>query len=320
MSESTTETRNMDAQQIIDELLQRTESRALVPATPRTEEKPTTVSSIAATDVEQAIRVATLLQEASIKLTYPEDWVMFKTRDGAEVCFLQDVGCERVRPLWGVSFDKVDLRQDFDEELLDDGHLYVSAATSAHCAVTGEYVQEIGSRSSVGFFEKAWQSAAEKPVERKNVASNIRKAAMANARGRVLRTIMGMSQVPRERLRECGLDVRKIRGVEMQEGTRGGSGSYASDAQVNKIVGEVIRQKKVRGLTMTWNELADKVKAASLSGGRGGKASKLIEKLMAAAPESITVEQFEQALGVSLRETSAAAGESPEETGQEEML
>ncbi len=313
MANETTTERTSPAAERARELLEpRDTTGALVPVElidelrERADASPRTLSALAASDVQQAAAAAVEMQRASIALTFPEDWVMFRAKDGAEVCFLEDVGCARVRPLWGISFDSVDYRRDFIEHELDDGHLFIEATARATSALTGEEAVEIGSRSSDGFFGSAWAASESKPVERERVKSNIRKAALANARGRIIRTLTGLGQVPVKELRARGLDTSRVRGVEFQEGTRGGSGSYASEPQIKAIVGEALRSQKVAGLQqlgLDWDHLADRVRAASLTGGRGGKASKLIERLKNAEVGGVTVEQFEQALGVRLVES-----------------
>lgn len=264
-----------------------------------------TIAVLAARDVQQALDVAKALQESSIKLTYPEDWVIYKTREGVELAYLQDVGCQRVRPLWAITFDKVDLSEDFHLETLEDGTVFVEVAVSGRCGITGEDNMEIGTRGSSGFFEKAWNDSADKPVMRAQAKANIRKAAIANGQGRLVRRFTGLGQVPKARLVACGLDPNRMRGTDFQSGTQGGSGAGAgaSDPQLRKIAGDALQGGKVAGLDktgITFQQLVDKLREAKLSGGKGGTASSLIEKLMNVAKGGMTLEQFEGALGVKL--------------------
>lgn len=290
------------AREIMEEFLERMAAGtrgALVPVLPHAAPE-TTIAAVAVREVEEAARAARELQEASLKLTQPEDWVLFATRDGAQVCFLEDVGCQRVRPLWGITFDATDLRRDLVDRELEDGHFIAEAIVRGRSAVTGEVVEEVGNRSSTGFFGKAWAASEGKAVEREQVKANVRKAALANARGRCVRTIAGLGQVPLARLVSAGLDPQRIRGVEIQNGTHGGAGDYATTPQVKKIAAEAL--KKVAGLAdfMSYEELRSVVHSAHLTGGRNGKASRLIDRLQNAELDAITVEKFEEALGVPL--------------------
>jgi len=301
MTETATQ-RETEAYEILREIAQRVLQQQTLPAV-RSPMAPTvpppTISSLAVEDVQRASEAAMELQAASIKLTYPEDWVIFKARDGAEIGFLMDDGCQRVRPLWGITFDRVDFRRDFTERETDDGQFVIEAVVTARSALTGEDHIEVGFRSSLGLFEKAWNDSADKPVERAMVKANIRKSALRNARGRIIRTISGLGATPKARLIECGLDVRRIRGVSFESGSKGGSGGYATEPQVNLICGEALNRKKVAGLDklIEFSALKTAVEGASLP---KAKASKLIERLKAVEPGAITVEEFQSVLGVTL--------------------
>ncbi len=275
---------------------------------------PTTISALAAGDVQRAAAAAQELQAASIKLTYPEDWIAFRARDGTEVCFLMDDGCQRIRPLWGITFDKVDFKRDFSERELEDGQYVVEAVVHAQCAISGEDHIEVGFRSSLGLFEKAWSGSTDKPVERAKVIADIRKSALRNARGRIIRTISGLGMVPKQRLIECGLDSRRIRGVQFQDGSKGGSGGYASEPQLKMICGEAITRKKVAGIDQIigFGDLMNLLGSASMA---KAKASKLIERLKEREAGSVTVEEFEQAIGAKLEYTEDGKPKEAEQGG-----
>jgi len=259
-----------------------------------------TIAVLAARDVQQAFDTARTLQESSIKLTYPEDWVIYKTKDGVELAYLQDVGCQRVRPLWAITFDKVDLSKDFMLETLEDGTVFVEVAVSGRCALTGEENMEIGTRGSSGFFERAWSDSVDKPVMRAQAKANIRKAAIANGQGRLVRRFTGLGSVPKTRLVACGLDAARMRGTDFQSGTQGGSGNLASTPQIRMIAGESLRGGKVAGLDklgLSFEQLEAKLAGAQIS---KANASKIIEKLKGTEKGGATLEAFETDIGIKL--------------------
>lgn len=307
------QTATADRQRRIDEAFERGDD-AHLPAEIRSElrelveREPTTISVLAAGDVAKAYEAARALQESSIRLTNPEDWVIFKAKDGAELAYLQDTGCQRVRSLWGITFDRINLREDVVEAKLDGGDIYVEVQVSGRCTITGEENSEIGARGSDGFFASAWESSKDKPVERERVRANIRKAAIANGQGRLVRRLTGLGQVPKARLLAIGLDEKRLRGTDFQSGTKGGSGDYASDPQLKKLVGDALMGGKVRDLESVgdFNALFAKLKRAAIP---KQKASQIIERLVKAGKGEITVAQFEDLVGTPLAGPPPADGE-----------
>lgn len=261
---------------------------------------PRTISVLAATDVEHARKAAAALQRASISLTYPSDWVVFAAKDGARLAYLQDAGCQRVRSLWGIDFSRFDPRRDLDAAETDDGHYTVDAYVEGRCHITGEVLQEMGWRSSLGLFEKAWLEAKEnhQHVTLAKLKSDVRKSAIANAQGRIVRRATGLSQVP-ESVVCTILQVKpgELRGFAFKEGTRGGGSSNTSDAseaQVNLVVNEAVRGKKVAGAT-DLGVIRDFVLQAKLT---KSTASDVIKRLKDAPVGSISSDQFLAILGI----------------------
>jgi hypothetical protein len=52
--------------------------------------------------IEARIQVLDTLRKAAIRATSPEDWLLFKAKDGSITGYLQDCGCDRVRDLYGI--------------------------------------------------------------------------------------------------------------------------------------------------------------------------------------------------------------------------
>lgn len=269
--------------------------------------RPRILAIVSAMDVEAAHDLAQKLQDASIKMTFPEDWVVFRTKDGADLAYLQDVGCQRVRPLWAISFESIDMQKDVIEEIVpsdEDEDVAFSVVVQGECALTGESQSEVGFRASTGFFERAWRASKNKPVERAKVRADIRKSAIVNGRGRLVRTFTGLGQVPVERLVRAGLLRQKLRGADFQSGTRGGSGtgSGASEPQLQAIVKGCYDFGKVSmlGAVIGRDALEALVRGAALSGGREGTASKMIEELGKAKKAELTIAWLEERLGAKI--------------------
>ena len=260
---------------------------------------PSTISVLAATDVQKAVAALAELQAGSIKLTIVEDWVIFTAKDGAQLGYLQDAGCQRVRSLWGINFSDLDPRRDLLEETLPDGHLVVDAYVTATCNVTGERIQEIGHRSSIGLFESAWKKAVENDdhAGRARLRADIRKSAIANAQGRIVRRATGLSQVPVHRLCQVlGVKPERLRGIRFESGTRGGGGggmNDATDGQIRMIAGQATKERKVNGIG-AFNDAEALVRGANLT---KAQATKVIDALKA-AQQPLSRGQFEHLLGI----------------------
>ncbi len=264
------------------------------------ESEPRTISVLAASDVKQAEAAARALQEAAIRLTFASDWIIFEAKDGARLGYLQDAGCQRVRALWGIDFSRCSPRDDLEESTTPDGHFCVEAYVEGHCKLTGETIQEFGWRSSMGLFEKAWAEATkdELHVTIAKLKADVKKSAIANAQGRIVRRATGLSQVPAEKLCQLlGVAPDKLRGFKFRSGTQGGgssSTSDASEAQVNLIVNEAVRGKKVAGAT-DLGVIRGFVEQARLT---KQTASKVIETLKAAKERGVSSDQFLALIGV----------------------
>lgn len=224
--------------------------------------------------------------EASIKLTYPEDWVVYETPDGKKLCYLQDDGCERVEPIWEIEFAKLDLMQDVLEEDLeiDDGkdrHKAYTVQMSGRCRVTGSRGDELGFRSTGdGFFAKQWLAAKHEPATRARLAANVRKSAMVNAKGRLVRRFTGLGGVPMDVLASHGLDTNRCRGIKFESGTQGGSGDGPNVPQLRALAGAAAMAGKVEGFSKNdFNKLVDTLQSECRISKRD--ASALIDELKA---------------------------------------
>jgi len=166
----------------------------------RRPDTPTTLSDLAALRGEAGeviaarVLVVETLRKASIRATHPEDWLLFKApadAGGQIVGFLQDVGCARVRDLWGIEiYDVGDpIRIDGDA-----GSFHYLVKGSARCKLTRQTIEgREGGRSSADDFVKG-KSGVELELL-------VRKAARANLDGILTRDLAGMESVPVDELK-----------------------------------------------------------------------------------------------------------------------
>lgn len=239
-----------------------------------------TLAGMTLADTEATITKVNVLIEASIKLTYPEDWLVNESPDGHQLCYLQDSGCQRIRKLWGISLDPIDQSRDVVEEKIDDAdhNTQFLVSVNGRCEATGEELSDLGNRQSDGIFAKAWRDSKDEPRERARLRAEVRKSALANARGRLIRGFTGMNQVPIQKLAECGLDVSRCRRTDRQTGTRGGAGNLATTPQLRKLAGVACHEGKVA----TYNAAMFDTVLRRLEGAQlpKEKCSKLIERLV----------------------------------------
>lgn len=125
-------------------------------------------------------------------MTDPEDWLLFRSEDGRVTAYLQDCGCERIRPLWGI-----DIHPTKTEKIDQDKQEYMVVVTGdAVSNVTKKVVEGLeGARCSTDDFCR-YKNGAQKLL-------SVRKAARANLDGGCVRELTGLSSVPMEELNEA---------------------------------------------------------------------------------------------------------------------
>lgn len=176
--------------------------------------------------VETMVKVLEGLRAASIRASYPSDWIIHSTvdRDGVvtkQVGYLQDSGAERAGKVWGIEVGNPAIeREDFP-----DGTYSYHMLAEAWSKVTGERLDYAeGSRwSGDPFFARQVRD----PGDRID-PTDVRKAAYSNLHGRAVRSLSGLNGVPLEILRQAGIDINKVVHVSYGQGNKGGESSGAS--------------------------------------------------------------------------------------------
>jgi len=201
---------------------------------------PTDVNELAALEVgrgvqivEQRTQILETLRVASIKLTMPNDWTLFKSPEGVVTGFLGDQGCDRVKKLWGIQVNNLGRMEEIRTEDSDEFAFRITG--DGVCGMTGEAVFEMeGVRYSTEPY------AQQKPAGLQRVVA-VQKAARANLDGGITRELTGLKSVPLAELEnawkgtgrtwnECNKGRGFGSGNERQTGS-GSTSAHGIDAQ-----------------------------------------------------------------------------------------
>lgn len=161
---------------------------------------PTTINELAALDkdqglaiIEQRTKIFHSMRMASIALTFPGDWTLFKDRDGRIAGYLGDQGCDRIKKMWGIQVNNLGLMRRIEDADHVEEFAYGITGDGV-CGLTGEAVFDMeGIRYSTEKY------ATEKPEGIQRTVA-VQKAARANLDGSITRELAGMKSVPSQEL------------------------------------------------------------------------------------------------------------------------
>ena len=167
---------------------------------------PQSIHDIAALKGDEAIRIIETkdmilrrIRALSLRLTSPNDWVLFRTRDGEVYGYVTEAGCQRFRQLWGIEINNV---SDPRVEQESDGEFSVTLTGDGYCNLTRLGVTGIigqrGSREDFVKYEKGTK-----------LQSLVKKAARANLDGNITRELCGLKNVPEAEIKEAWKDTGK---------------------------------------------------------------------------------------------------------------
>ena len=163
---------------------------------------PTTLEDLAALDegmeiIEAREKILETIRKASIRATNPQDWVLFKAVDpgGAEriTGFLQDQGCKRVLPLWGIDI------------------INLSGFEKTTDTVTGDFAYSIKGDGFCGFTKRSINDVEGLRYSTDRFLDNVtgimkemrvKQAARANLDGNITRKLTGLGSVAVEEIQE----------------------------------------------------------------------------------------------------------------------
>lgn len=167
-------------------------------------------------------QILEIARKAAIRMTSPEDFLLFKDKEGRVVGYLQDCGCDRVRDLFGISVFKV---SHPEKVVQPDGSYTYIVTGSGKCSLTQQIIEGIeGGRSSTDDFI----TRANPPLSGAAMELAVRKAARANLDGNITRELSGLKSVPLEEIEAAySGDSTKTR-KRFREGRGFGAGSERS--------------------------------------------------------------------------------------------
>jgi hypothetical protein len=163
---------------------------------------PVTINELSALDkkrgmviVEARTAILEKLREASIQLTMPNDWTLFRTTDDrgtTDTAFLADQGCDRIKKLWQIQIDNIRTYDRIDDN--ETGTYAYRLLGDGFCGATGERVYDV---EGIRYSDERYAQEKPEGIQRQ-VA--VRKAARANLDGGITRELTGLKSVPREEL------------------------------------------------------------------------------------------------------------------------
>lgn len=164
------------------------------PAIPITVNELATLKGEAIEILEARIQILDTARMRGIRMTHPEDWVLFKSPDDRITGYLQDAGCDRLRDITGIEVFNVSTPE---RVVAADGQSYMYLVRgSGRSRLTLQVVEEMeGGRESTEDFCKDKKGAAQELA--------VRKAARANLDGNITRELAGLKTVPLDELKKA---------------------------------------------------------------------------------------------------------------------
>jgi hypothetical protein len=144
--------------------------------------------------IDARITILETARKRAIRMTSPEDWILYKAKDERITGYLQDAGCDRIRDITGIEVFGVSAPERL---VAADGQSFMYVITgNGRSKLTGQVVEHMeGGRSSTDDFckDKTGQS----------LELTVRKAARANLDGNITRELAGLKSVPLDELKEA---------------------------------------------------------------------------------------------------------------------
>jgi len=164
---------------------------------------PVTIDELAVIEDDGGVAVALArskiidtLRRESIRLTVPQDWLLFRTPEGAVTAYCQDSGCKRFWQIWGIEItpvlDAPGAGEDGFIKIVDEEkpeEYGYQCFADGYCQVTKQRVHNIaGVRYSTEDFCKDVAIPMIKD-------QRVRQASIANRDGNIIRALTGMKSI-----------------------------------------------------------------------------------------------------------------------------
>jgi hypothetical protein len=165
------------------------------------------------------------IKAISIKVTNYSDWSLQSGKP-----YLENMGCMKIAQLWGVNFLGRKFMPESGERISDANGDYILFTVQGGAEFKGRTVEDIGTCSTRDeFFGRSGGKA--KPLQDVDL-TDVKKKAVTNLQGRLLKKILGLSYTIEE-LRESGIDLEKVGKVDYAGG--GAGGGKISEAQGKRL-------------------------------------------------------------------------------------
>jgi len=152
---------------------------------------PTTLDELASLPEEQGLaivetrhKIVESLRRASVALTSPQDWLLFRAEDRI-TAYLQDSGCGRIMPLWGIDITPTDKPETITMTDDANGDFAIRTFGDAYCGATNAALKGVeGVRYSTEDFCRDLA-----PIQKK---VRVTQASTANRNGNAVRRLTGL--------------------------------------------------------------------------------------------------------------------------------
>jgi len=162
--------------------------------------------------VEKNIELFNRVKIVSLKMTRPEDWVMQKDSP-----YLMERGAQTVGIAWGVDISDVAVKIEWMED--NNGRYYMFIAHGkAHAKRLNRTIEDEGTCSQRDqFFGKV--GGKWKEIEDVDMP-NIRKKAITNLYGRLIKRVTGLINVTLDDLKAAGIDMSTVTRIDYGKGKK----------------------------------------------------------------------------------------------------
>lgn len=167
---------------------------------------------------DSIIKAFDSVTKLALQRTNASDWVKM-----GKGYYLQESGAMKVRPIFGIYFRDLTIAEQKNE----DGSTAFTAQVTCGSTVLDKWY---GTEATIG--QIGTRSSGDKFFGQNPDLQDVKKAAIANCRGRAIVALLGLQNMTADDLRKQGVKVDDITGVEYKTGSQGGATADASDKEV----------------------------------------------------------------------------------------